>query len=97
MSILAGAVYGDHISPISDTTILSSTGAGCNHIDHISTQMIYATLAAVCCVIGYIVLGLTGNVWISLIISAAILVIAMAFFNRKRMKTMDIDYSKLHE
>lgn len=96
-SILAGAVYGDHISPISDTTILSSTGAGCNHIDHISTQMIYATLAAVCCVIGYIVLGLTGNVWISLIISAAILVIAMAFFNRKRMKTMDIDYSKLHE
>ena len=41
-AVLAGAVCGDHISPISDTTILASTGANCNHIEHVSTQMPYA-------------------------------------------------------
>src|SRR5690606_4311212 len=46
-AVLAGAVYGDHISPISDTTILSSTGAGCHHIDHVNTQLPYATTVAV--------------------------------------------------
>ena len=56
-AVLAGAVYGDHCSPISDTTILSSTGAGCNHIDHVSTQLPYATVSAVMCGIGYIVYG----------------------------------------
>lgn len=58
---LAGSVFGDHCSPISDTTILSSTGAGCNHIEHVSTQMVYAITVAVCCFIGYIVAGLTGG------------------------------------
>ena len=56
-AVLAGAVYGDHCSPISDTTILSSTGAGCNHIDHVSTQLPYATVSALMCGIGYIVYG----------------------------------------
>ncbi len=56
-AVLAGAVYGDHCSPISDTTILSSTGSGCNHIDHVSTQLPYATVSAVMCGIGYIVYG----------------------------------------
>lgn len=60
-SILAGAVCGDHISPISDTTILASAGARCNHIDHVSTQIPYALCVAACCVAGYIVSGLTRN------------------------------------
>ena len=45
-AVLAGAVFGDHCSPISDTTILSSTGAGCNHIDHVATQLPYALISA---------------------------------------------------
>ena len=65
-AVLAGAVFGDHCSPISDTTILSATGAGCNHIDHVSTQLPYALLAAAIALIGYVTLGLTGSVWVGL-------------------------------
>ena len=71
-SILAGAVCGDHVSPISDTTILSSTGAQCNHIEHVSTQMPYAMLVAGCCLVGYVVSGLT-NGWIGLLVSAVVM------------------------
>ena len=55
---LAGSVYGDHCSPISDTTILSSTGADCPHINHVETQLPYATLVAGLCAVGYLVMGL---------------------------------------
>ena len=48
---LAGSVYGDHCSPISDTTILASTGADCKHIRHVETQLPYATLVAVVCAV----------------------------------------------
>ena len=64
-AVLAGSVFGDHCSPISDTTILSSTGARCNHIDHVATQLPYAlSVAAVSC-IGFITLGMTASVAIS--------------------------------
>lgn len=56
---LAGAVYGDHISPISDTTILSSAGAECNHLRHVATQLPYASLVAVICLFGYLLAGFT--------------------------------------
>ncbi|MDR0442270.1 MAG: Na+/H+ antiporter NhaC family protein [Treponema sp.] len=56
-SVLAGSVFGDHCSPISDTTILSSTGARCNHIDHVATQIPYAITVAAICFIGYIISG----------------------------------------
>ena len=55
---LAGSVYGDHCSPISDTTILSSAGVDCLHIQHVETQLPYATLVAGLCAIGYLILGL---------------------------------------
>ena len=58
---LAGAVMGDHCSPISDTTILASTGAQCNHLKHVGTQVPYACTVAVCCLIGYIIAGFTGK------------------------------------
>lgn len=58
---LAGAVVGDHISPISDTTILASSGAKCNHVDHVKTQMPYALLVALVCFITYIVLGFVAQ------------------------------------
>lgn len=60
-AVLAGAVFGDHCSPISDTTILSSTGAGCHHIDHVTTQLPYALMVAGISILGYIVLGYTGS------------------------------------
>lgn len=74
-AVLAGAVFGDHCSPISDTTILSSTGAGCNHIDHVATQLPYALLSAGIAEIGYIVLGITGSVWLGLLVVIVVLVI----------------------
>ena len=58
---LGGAVYGDHVSPISDTTILASAGAECNHVDHVNTQLPYATLVAVIAALSYIVAGLCAN------------------------------------
>ncbi len=64
---LAGAVYGDHVSPISDTTILSSAGADCNHLRHVATQLPYATLVAAVCLVGYLVAGFTATPWPSLI------------------------------
>lgn len=64
-SILAGAVCGDHISPISDTTIMASAGAQSNHINHVQTQSPYALLVAAACIIGYVVAGITQNVFIT--------------------------------
>lgn len=60
-AVLAGAVGGDHVSPISDTTILASAGAQCHHIDHVSTQIPYVICVSVCCFFGYVVAGFTGN------------------------------------
>lgn len=71
-AVLAGAVCGDHISPISDTTILASAGAQCNHINHVSTQIPYAMTVAVCCLTGYLVGGITGNGWIALAVGAVL-------------------------
>ena len=74
-AVLAGAVFGDHSSPISDTTILSSTGAGCNHMDHVATQLPYALISAAIAGIGYLVLGFTGTIWIGLLAVIIILII----------------------
>lgn len=80
---LAGSVYGDHCSPISDTTILASTGAQCEHISHVETQIPYATLVAAACAVGYLIIGFTGTPWIGLFVGMAILVAAMFFLSRK--------------
>jgi len=85
-AVLAGSVFGDHCTPISDTTILSSTGAGANHIDHVLTQLPYAIIAAIVSIVGYLVIGLTGNVVLSLIVSLVFLfgiVIIYQFTTRK--------------
>ncbi|MBO5945884.1 MAG: Na+/H+ antiporter NhaC family protein [Clostridia bacterium] len=63
---LAGAVCGDHCSPISDTTIMSSAGGRCNHINHVSTQMPYAITVAAISFVMFIVAGFVQNVWICL-------------------------------
>ncbi len=61
-AVLAGAVAGDHASPISDTTILSSTGAGCNVITHVTTQLPYVVISVVAATAGYVTVALTGSV-----------------------------------
>ncbi|MDO4284475.1 MAG: Na+/H+ antiporter NhaC family protein [Eubacteriales bacterium] len=76
-AVLAGAVCGDHVSPISDTTIMSSAGAQCNHLNHVQTQMQYAVIVAVVCVLGYIIAGVTKNWWLTLIICIAILTLVL--------------------
>ena len=58
---LGGAVYGDHISPISDTTILASTGGACNHVDHVKTQLPYASLIMGIAFLSYIVAGVCAS------------------------------------
>ena len=58
-AVLAGAVCGDHVSPISDTTVMSSAGAQSNHLNHVSTQMQYAAIVAGVCMVGYIIAALT--------------------------------------
>jgi len=69
---LAGSVFGDHCSPISDTTIMASAGAGCNHIEHVSTQLPYCLTVAACCFVGYIVGGFTGGSVIATLGSAVV-------------------------
>ena len=83
---LAGAVYGDHCSPISDTTILASTGAQCPHIRHVETQLPYATLVALVCAAGYLIIGFTGTPWIGLAAGAALLVSAMLVLRKKAIE-----------
>lgn len=88
---LAGAVYGDHISPISDTTILSSAGAKCNHLRHVSTQLPYATLVMVVCVICYIVAGFMGQPWVALGVGVVLLVICVLVLRRMSASKSDVE------
>ena len=74
---LAGAVCGDHCSPISDTTIMASAGAQCDHINHVSTQLPYAFLVAGVSFVGYILAGFLQNAWIVLAASLALLVVVL--------------------
>ena len=78
---LAGSVYGDHCSPISDTTILASTGADCMHIRHVETQLPYATLVAVVCAVGYLIAGFTLTPWISIVVATLLLIGAVVFLS----------------
>ena len=72
-AVLAGAVFGDHCSPISDTTILSSTGASCNVITHVTTQLPYALFGAVAALAGYVGLALTGSGVLGLVVVVIVL------------------------
>lgn len=82
---LAGAVCGDHCSPISDTTIMASTGAQCDHVNHVSTQLPYALTVAAVCVVGYIFSGFVQNVFAVLGFSI-VLMLAVLFFIRMAEK-----------
>ena len=75
---MAGAVCGDHCSPISDTTIMASAGAQCEHVNHVSTQLPYAITAAAVSCVSYIVAGFVRNAVISLIVAVALMLATLA-------------------
>ena len=83
-AVLAGAVFGDHVSPISDTTILSSTGAGSHHIDHVMTQIPYALIAFVSAVFGYLIFALTNSAFVGLIVTVGSLILIAYMMSRLR-------------
>ncbi len=94
-SVLTGAIFGDHCSPISDTTILSSTGAGSDHIDHVNTQIPYAiTGAVVAGVFGFIPAGLGVHPIISIIIGVAALIIFVRLVGKPTGTVESIEASK---
>ena len=83
-AVLTGAIFGDHCSPISDTTILSSMGAGCNHIEHVRTQMPYALFtAAVAILFGYIPAGLGLPIYIVLPLAIGAIFVGVQIFGKR--------------
>ena len=81
-AVLAGAVCGDHISPISDTTVMSSAGAQSNHLNHVSTQMQYAAVTACVCLVGYLIAAVTRTWWITLGVSLLLLLAVLSGMRR---------------
>ena len=88
-SCLAGAVCGDHCSPISDTTIMASAGGHCNHINHVATQLPYALFVAVFCFIGYAIMGICNLAgvlsiaWIALPVCIVLMGATLLFIRKK--------------
>lgn len=80
-AVLSGGIFGDHCSPISDTTILSSTGAGADHIDHVKTQLAYALTNGSIALIGFIVAGVTGSAF-TLLLTILLLVLAVFILSK---------------
>lgn len=76
-AVISGGLFGDHCSPISDTTILSSMGSTCDHIDHVNTQLPYALTSAFAAAVGYVLGGLTGNAGPALVVALAVMVAAV--------------------
>ncbi len=87
---LAGAVFGDHCSPISDTTIMASAGAQSNHVNHVSTQLPYAATVGAVCFVNYIIAGLVKNAPVCILIGA-VLTIAVLIVIKKTQKPLKND------
>ena len=82
----AGAVCGDHCSPISDTTIMASAGAQCEHLNHVTTQLPYAVTVAIVSFVGFIVAGFVQNVFVTWLVSAALLLGVLLFLRARERK-----------
>lgn len=93
-AIISGGLYGDHCSPISDTTILASIGAACDHIDHFETQVPYATTVAVVCAVMFAVTGMTTS---SFMIFVAVAVLIIAIFTLHKYSVRKYGLEKLKE
>ena len=93
---MAGAVCGDHCSPISDTTIMASAGAQCNHINHVNTQLPYAAGCAVISFITYIIAGFVQSAWIALP-AGIIMMLAFVTFMKFSQKKQTAAFSQKKE
>ncbi len=84
-AVLAGSIFGDHISPISDTTVLSAAGSGAHHMDHVMTQLPYAVLTAIIAGVAFLVLGFFGPIfaWIAAGALLAVTVLALQALNKQ--------------
>ena len=80
---MAGAVCGDHCSPISDTTIMASAGAQCEHVNHVSTQLPYAMVAAAVSFLTYIIAGFVQTAWIALPAGIVLMAITLVIIRLK--------------
>lgn len=89
-TVLSGAIVGDHVSPISDTTIMSSMASGADHLDHVKTQMPYAMVVAAISIICYLVAGLTHMNPVLLLILGGILVYLVIHFKGKSVEVEDL-------
>ena len=97
-AVLTGAIFGDHCSPISDTTILSSTGASCDHIEHVRTQLWYAVfVAGVTIIFGYIPAGLGLNVWICLGLGIIAIITVLMVLGKKVPDEIEVESTNLEE
>lgn len=81
-AIIGGGLFGDHCSPISDTTVLASIGASCDHVDHFETQLPYAVSVAAVCGVMYLTAGIAASPWIKLLVSI-VLMVALVFVLHK--------------
>ena len=83
-SVLSGAIFGDHCSPISDTTVMSSMASGCDHVDHVRTQLPYAIVVAfVAMALGSIPAGFGLSPWISIVAGLAVLILVLRWLGRE--------------
>ncbi len=83
-AVLGGSVCGDHLSPISDTTILSSTASGCDHYKHFSTQLPYGIFIALVCFVSFVISGLMNNVYVGLILGVAVMLAILVVLKVRR-------------
>lgn len=81
-AVIGGGLFGDQCSPISDTTIMSSTGAACDHILHVSTQLVYGIVVGISAFIGFLFGGLTGKYYLSIAVTAVVLIVLLIVLNK---------------
>ena len=85
-SVIAGGLFGDQCSPISDTTVLSSTGGSCNHVVHVMTQLPYGITVGVCAAIGFLFGGITRMYALSVVVAAVLLFCALVVMTKMAKK-----------
>lgn len=91
-AVFSGGIFGDHCSPISDTTILSSAGSGSDHIDHVNTQIPYAITAGVSGIVSFLTVGITGSPLVALIVGAVVLFVLAFILNKTWGKQIPDEY-----
>ncbi|RXJ01321.1 sodium:proton antiporter [Anaerobacillus alkaliphilus] len=87
-AVISGGLFGDHCSPISDTTIMASTGAACDHIEHVNTQLPYAITVGIAAFIGFLVGGFTLP-WLGIVTTIVVIVGSLYFLNKHVSRRVD--------